>query len=62
MAVFHLLKKWHRNWKNQAGKGFKTMAIANGNGLLIAISIHELYTHEIKLIEIQYQAALLKAD
>ncbi|RWZ82484.1 MAG: IS5 family transposase, partial [Hydrotalea sp. AMD] len=37
--------------KTKRGKGTKLMAIADRNGLPIAISTHEASTHEIKLVE-----------
>jgi transposase len=37
--------------KTKRGKGTKLMAIADRNGLPIAISTHEASTHEVKLVE-----------
>lgn len=37
--------------KTKRGKGTKIMAIADRNGLPVAICTHEANTHEIKLIE-----------
>ncbi|NCT77109.1 MAG: IS5 family transposase [Chitinophagaceae bacterium] len=37
--------------KTKRGKGYKIMAIADRNGLPVAICTHEANTHEVKLIE-----------
>jgi hypothetical protein len=51
-GAFVMAKKGARGWeKNKRGKGTKLMAVADGAGFPIAISVGSASPHEVRLVE-----------